>query len=108
MGTDAHRLTIIGDIGVVLVVGRCPRGLESQAFYTNSRQYSFRVRLSLHVLLAGSRLEGVDELPTLPSHPLIEPLLMAQSFYRAAALLSIARGLDPDRPPRLEKATQTV
>jgi glucosamine--fructose-6-phosphate aminotransferase (isomerizing) len=41
-------------------------------------------------------------------HPVIEPLLMAQSFYRAAATLSVARGLDPDRPPRLEKATQTV
>jgi glucosamine--fructose-6-phosphate aminotransferase (isomerizing) len=62
----------------------------------------------VHVLFAGSKLDGVDELPTLPSHPLIEPLLMAQSFYRAAATLSVARGLDPDRPPRLEKATRTV
>jgi glucosamine--fructose-6-phosphate aminotransferase (isomerizing) len=60
------------------------------------------------VLLAGSNVEGVEELPTLPSHPVIEPLLMAQSFYRAAATLSVARGLNPDRPPRLEKATLTV
>jgi glucosamine--fructose-6-phosphate aminotransferase (isomerizing) len=62
----------------------------------------------VHVLLAGSNVDGVDELPTVPSHPVIEPLLMAQSFYRAAATLSVVRGLDPDRPPRLEKATQTV
>jgi glucosamine--fructose-6-phosphate aminotransferase (isomerizing) len=60
------------------------------------------------VLLAGSNVEGVEELPTLSSHPVIEPLLMAQSFYRAAATLSVARGLNPDRPPRLEKATLTV
>jgi glucosamine--fructose-6-phosphate aminotransferase (isomerizing) len=60
------------------------------------------------VLLAGSNVDGVEELATLPSHPVIEPLLMAQSFYRAAATLSVARGLDPDRPPRLQKATLTV
>jgi len=62
----------------------------------------------VHVLLAGSTVAGVDELPTLTAHPAIEPLLMTQSFYRAAATVSVARGLDPDRPPRLEKATQTV
>jgi glutamine---fructose-6-phosphate transaminase (isomerizing) len=62
----------------------------------------------VRVLLAGSRVDGVEALPTLTSHPVIEPLLMAQSFYRAAATLSIVRGLDPDRPPRLEKATLTV
>lgn len=62
----------------------------------------------VRVLLAGGNVEGVDELPTVSAHPAIEPLLMAQSFYRAAATLSVARGLDPDRPPRLEKATETV
>jgi glucosamine--fructose-6-phosphate aminotransferase (isomerizing) len=31
-----------------------------------------------------------------------------QSFYRLAASLSIARGLDPDNPPYLRKVTETL
>jgi glucosamine--fructose-6-phosphate aminotransferase (isomerizing) len=30
-----------------------------------------------------------------------------QSFYRAVARLSLARGYDPDRPPHLRKVTET-
>ena len=41
-------------------------------------------------------------------HELLAPLVLAQSFYRFANALSIARGLDPDRPPRLKKITETV
>jgi len=33
---------------------------------------------------------------------------MAQSFYRAVAALSLARGYDPDRPPHLSKVTETL
>ena len=33
---------------------------------------------------------------------------MIQSFYRLAAELSVARGLDPDHPPYLNKVTETV
>lgn len=60
-----------------------------------------------HVLLAGTEVTGTDGLPVLAGHPALEPLLSLQSFYRAAANLSVARGLDPDRPPHLSKVTRT-
>jgi glutamine---fructose-6-phosphate transaminase (isomerizing) len=61
----------------------------------------------VNVLLAGPALPGVASLPTLPSHPAVAPLLFAQSFYRWAAILSVARGFDPDHPPHLRKVTET-
>jgi glutamine---fructose-6-phosphate transaminase (isomerizing) len=42
------------------------------------------------------------------AHPVIEPLLAIQSFYRAANALALARGLDPDTPPHLNKVTETL
>ena len=53
----------------------------------------------------GNRLA---RLPATAAHPAIEPILMLQSFYRMAASLSIARGLDPDAPPHLAKVTRTL
>lgn len=41
-------------------------------------------------------------------HPALSPLLAAQSFYRAAEVLSRARGYSPDVPPHLNKVTETV
>ncbi|TCP96755.1 glutamine--fructose-6-phosphate transaminase [Sphingomonas sp. PP-F2F-A104-K0414] len=58
------------------------------------------------VLLADST--GGGALPAAKTHPAIEPILMLQSFYRAATALSLARGLNPDAPPHLAKVTQTV
>ena len=60
------------------------------------------------VLLAGTRAAGATLLPTQEAHPVIEPLLFAQSFYRLANALALARGGDPDRPPHLNKVTETV
>lgn len=60
------------------------------------------------VMIAGSRCRGALHLPTEPAHPVIEPMLIAQTFYRMANALSLARGLDPDRPPNLSKVTETV
>lgn len=60
------------------------------------------------VLLAGRRTEGVIALPVLAAHPVIEPMLMIQSFYRLATTLAIARGFNPDVPPHLRKVTETV
>jgi len=60
------------------------------------------------VLLAGAEARGAHTLPSVAAHPLIEPLLFAQSFYRMANTLSLARGRDPDRPPHLNKVTETL
>jgi glucosamine--fructose-6-phosphate aminotransferase (isomerizing) len=35
-------------------------------------------------------------------------MLQIEALYRAAAELSVARGLDPDRPPHLRKVTETI
>ncbi|MFZ0498475.1 MAG: SIS domain-containing protein [Steroidobacteraceae bacterium] len=60
------------------------------------------------VMMAGSRCQGALHLASEPAHPVIEPMLIAQTFYRMANALSLARGLDPDRPPNLSKVTETV
>ena len=62
----------------------------------------------VEVLAAGMHAPGALILPTLDSHSAIQPLLLAQSFYRLANALAIARGHDPDRPPHLRKVTQTT
>jgi glucosamine--fructose-6-phosphate aminotransferase (isomerizing) len=58
------------------------------------------------VLLAGA--EGPGALPFALAHPTLQPIALIQSFYRAANALSLARGYDPDHPPRLRKVTETV
>ena len=47
-------------------------------------------------------------LPALDADPLIQPILLAESFYRLANLLAVARGRDPDSPPHLAKVTETL
>ena len=65
----------------------------------------FAARGARPLLADASGRGGV--LPALAGHPVIEPILMIQSFYRAAEALSRARGLDPDAPPYLRKVTET-
>lgn len=65
------------------------------------------------VLLAAPKGAGTGEadvptLPTVCAHPVLEPILMIQSFYRMANALSVARGYDPDSPPHLNKVTETL
>ena len=60
------------------------------------------------MLLSGAQANGALTLPTVQAPPVIEPLLAIQSFYRAADALAQARGLDPDRPPHLNKVTETL
>ncbi len=60
------------------------------------------------VLVAGGVVEGAVNLPTLRDlHPALAPIGLIMSFYKMAAALSIARGLDPDAPPYLRKVTET-
>lgn len=60
------------------------------------------------VMTAGIKIAGATSLPTLRAHPALQPILIAQSFYRAANALALARGSDPDRPPLLNKITETM
>jgi glucosamine--fructose-6-phosphate aminotransferase (isomerizing) len=60
------------------------------------------------VLVAGAQVPGATSLPSEAAHPVLEPLLLTQSFYRMANELSLARGRDPDRPPNLSKVTETI
>jgi glucosamine--fructose-6-phosphate aminotransferase (isomerizing) len=60
------------------------------------------------VIVAGADVPGAINLPFLAAHPLLQPILLIQSFYRLAAELSVARGMDPDHPPHLQKVTRTM
>jgi glucosamine--fructose-6-phosphate aminotransferase (isomerizing) len=60
------------------------------------------------IMTAGISVAGATTLPTLSAHPVLQPILIAQSFYRAANTLALARGYDPDRPPLLNKITETM
>ncbi|HEY4275878.1 MAG TPA: SIS domain-containing protein [Rhizomicrobium sp.] len=62
----------------------------------------------VNVLLAGRNVAGVKTLPVQDADATIAPLLFAQTFYRWAATLSVARGYDPDHPPHLKKVTETI
>ncbi len=67
------------------------------------------VRQGADVMLAGGGdLPGVCRLAAPSAHPVLEPIAFAQSFYRMACELAVARGLDPDRPPHLSKVTETT
>jgi glucosamine--fructose-6-phosphate aminotransferase (isomerizing) len=61
------------------------------------------------VFVAAPGQHGPGTLPVpggLP--PLCTPLLIIQSFYRAASELALRRGFNPDVPPHLNKVTETV
>ena len=61
------------------------------------------------VMLAGAFAgKGTVSLPAVEAHPALQPILLIQSFYRLAAQAAVARGHDPDRPPFLNKVTETV
>ena len=60
-----------------------------------------------NLMIAGFEASGATNLPIVGAHPVLEPILMAQTFYRAANAISLARGFDPDCPPNLKKITET-
>ena len=47
-------------------------------------------------------------LPMIDADPLTTPILEIASFYRLANSLALSRGRDPDRPPHIRKATETL
>lgn len=68
----------------------------------------FAVKMGCRVYVAGGSIPGATNLPSQHAPPLIQPLMQIQSFYRAANQLAVARGLDPDSPPMLQKVTETI
>lgn len=54
-----------------------------------------------------SDARGNGMLPAIAADPILEPILMVQSFYRFVNALAVARGIDPDAPPHLKKVTET-
>ncbi|HXD35842.1 MAG TPA: SIS domain-containing protein, partial [Rhodanobacter sp.] len=61
------------------------------------------------VFVAAPGQHGPGTLPVPGGLPaLCTPLLIIQSFYRAAAELALRRGFNPDVPPHLNKVTETV
>ena len=68
----------------------------------------FRKR-GAQVFVAAPGKQGAGMLPVLTGLPaLCTPLLIIQSFYRAASELALRRGFNPDVPPHLNKVTETV
>jgi glucosamine--fructose-6-phosphate aminotransferase (isomerizing) len=66
----------------------------------------FRAR-GAAVWVAGG--DGRDALPLARSaHPACTPIVTVASFYRAANLLALRRGRNPDLPPHLRKVTETI
>lgn len=65
------------------------------------------VARGVRVAAAGAPISGAVVLPTVESHPGVAPIALAQSFYRMANSLALARGFDPDNPPYLRKVTET-
>ena len=79
---------------------------ESQAsVHALAREFADR---ATPLLVAGLPDAPGTALPTLSADPLIQPVLLVQSFYRMVNALAVARGRDPDRPPTLAKVTETV
>jgi glucosamine--fructose-6-phosphate aminotransferase (isomerizing) len=61
------------------------------------------------VLLAAPPGTPGCELPLVATgHGDLDPIAMAQTFYRLVEALARARGLDPDRPRHLNKVTRTA
>ena len=68
----------------------------------------FRQR-GAQVFVAAPGAQGAGTLPVAAGLPaMCTPLLIIQSFYRAAAALALRRGFNPDVPPHLAKVTETV
>jgi glucosamine--fructose-6-phosphate aminotransferase (isomerizing) len=60
------------------------------------------------VMVAGAQAPRSVVLPSVSANPILEPMLIVQSFYRMVNALSLARGRNPDQPPYLNKVTETV
>lgn len=92
-------------------------------FAQNDQSFEMTCELSKYIKSLGARSlliinkdqasrvtpEHYTALFTVPDslHPMLDPILMIQSFYLMVANLSKARGLNPDQPDNLKKVTET-
>jgi len=87
----------------VLVVGQNDEtlaGVRELAFSIEARGAA--------VFRAFEGTTGPGGLPVVAGvHAALAPIAAVQSFYPLASMLSLARGLDPDRPAHLKKVTET-
>ena len=82
-----------------------PRGPAQAGLLQTAEQMRAR---GARVLLAAPRGTAGVDLPLVASaHVDLDPIPMAQSFYRMVEALARARGLDPDQPRHLAKVTRT-
>ncbi|MBC7793651.1 MAG: SIS domain-containing protein [Clostridia bacterium] len=60
------------------------------------------------IAIAGAGPAGVTVLPLQTGlHPAVSAIAMGQSFYKLVNTVALKRGYDPDKPPMLEKVTET-
>lgn len=64
--------------------------------------------MGARVFLAGASAPGCTSLPVVREDARMQPILLAQAFYRLVASCAAARGEDPDAPPHLKKVTETT
>ena len=83
-----------------------PRGPEQTGLLQTARD--LRARGARVLLAAPDDVVDRDVPLAVASHVDLDPVLAIQSFYVMVAQLSTARGLDPDKPPHLNKVTTTL
>ncbi|MEZ5679829.1 MAG: SIS domain-containing protein [Erythrobacter sp.] len=64
--------------------------------------------MGARVFVAGADVPGCERLPTQPFDPRLQPILLAQSFYRMVNRCAVTLGENPDAPPNLMKVTETT
>ncbi|HTM29387.1 MAG TPA: SIS domain-containing protein [Rhodanobacter sp.] len=97
-------MALVGPGFPVLCFAQCDDTLDS----TLAVAHEFR-RRGAPVFIAAPGARGEGALPVAEGLPaLCTPLLIIQSFYRAASELALRRGFNPDVPPHLNKVTETV
>ncbi|MCG2842101.1 SIS domain-containing protein [Sandaracinobacter sp. RS1-74] len=98
-------MALVRDGFPVLLLGQQDEALESV------RELAGLFEANRATLMTAGLPKGAPgiALPVLEDAPAaIQPILLAQSFYRLANSLSLARGRDPDTPPGLRKVTETL
>lgn len=96
-------MALVGPGFPVLLLGQDDEAQDSVAEL--AAEFASRGAVVLH---AGIGEAPGIRLPSLSAHPVVQPLLLVESFYRLANALAVTRGRDPDRPPHLRKVTETL